>query len=109
MFLSTEDIGVWPADDGELVVSLRGTGIELKGPGLHDPVRAQWCWGDDHNPATTGSFIGADMCAREQSREIGGHPTRLPSSRPSIASPSRRGDHHVSDDPEERSEGAETP
>jgi len=24
--MSTEDIGVWPADDGELVVSLRGGG-----------------------------------------------------------------------------------
>jgi len=24
--VSTEDIGVWPADDGELVVSIRGAG-----------------------------------------------------------------------------------
>jgi hypothetical protein len=24
--VSTEDIGVWPADDGELVVSVRGGG-----------------------------------------------------------------------------------
>jgi hypothetical protein len=24
--VSTEDIGVWPADDGELVVSVRGVG-----------------------------------------------------------------------------------
>ena len=27
--VSTEDIGVWPADDGELVVSLRGGGAVI--------------------------------------------------------------------------------
>jgi len=37
--VSTEDIGVWPADDGELVVSVRGGGTvvsnQKKVPGRH--------------------------------------------------------------------------
>ncbi len=51
--VSTDDIGVWPADDGELVVSVRWrtSGIELKAGRDGDSV-------DQRSSTIGGAFIG---------------------------------------------------